>query len=142
MNIQVVLLSVVLTAFVGLWSNDQPGERVAAVSTPTQSYRPMVPMSAAPTDATMRFTSESVTPLEVSKLPPGIAAGTYQVVNHLGDVNTLTISISDLGQQESQDPRDLYLLNENSQRWYFIRIDEAVVQQTKTAVIPDGPVLK
>jgi hypothetical protein len=142
MNIQVVLLSVVLTAFVGLWSNDQPGERVVAVSTPTQSYSPMVPMSAAPTDATMRFTSESVTPLEVSKLPPGIAAGTYQVVNHLGDVNTLTISISDLGQQESQDPRDLYLLNENSQRWYFIRIDEAVVQQTKTAVIPDGPVLK
>lgn len=142
MNIQVVLLSVVLAAFVGLWSNDQPSERVVAVSTPTESYRPIVPLSAAPTDATMRFTSESVTPMEVSKLPPGIAAGTYQVVNHLGDVNTLTISISDLGQRELQDPRDLYLLNEDRQRWYFIRIDEAVVQQTKTAVIPDGPVLK
>ena len=142
MNIQVVLLSVVLAAFVGLWSNDQPGAHLETNPTQLESYSPAGPMSAAPTHSNHQFTADTAEAMSVPKLPTGIAAGTYQVVNHLGDVKTVTISISNLGQKETSVPRDLYILNESHQRWYFIRIDEAAVEQTKTAVIPDGPVLK
>ena len=143
MNIQVVLLSVVLAAFVGLWSNDHPAEPVVAIPTKTKSYPPTGPMSASEPHATQNFPAAGSSPsLDIPKLPAGIAAGMYQVVNHLGDIRTLTISVSDLGQTEVREPQDLYLLNADRQRWYFIRIDETADKQTQTAVIPDGPVLK
>lgn len=143
MNIQVVLLSVVLAAFVGLWSNDHPTKPFVAIPTKTKSYPATGPMSATEPKDTQNFTAVGSSPSwDMPKLPSGIAAGTYLVVNHLGDIKTLTISVSDLGQTEVRKPQDLYLMNADRQRWYFIRIDEAADTQTQTAVIPDGPVLK
>lgn len=138
MNIQVVLLSVVLAAFVGLWSNDQAAQQ-ALVPHHRELYDPARTLSVRPTDKSFKRTTSRVTQVDIPSIPKGIAAGTYQVVNHLGDVRTLKISISDLGQEAVTVARDLYVHKEEVGRWYFIRVDEKAV---KTAISVDGPVLK
>lgn len=141
MNIQVVLLSVVLAAFVGLWSNDQ-GVEVSAVPRPPEIYDPNRSLSVRPTDAPLKLATSLVTQVDVPNLPAGISAGTYQVVNHFGDVRTLTISVSDLGQKAATAPQDLYVQNEAAGCWYFIRLTDQPANHARTVLTPDGPTLK
>ena len=119
MNIQVVILSVVLAAFIGLWSNDHSNvvHNVPAIpAAPHRNeYGPTGPLSAKPTPLYLTSGRQSQVALT---LPKGIAEGRYVAVNQLGEVRSVTVTVSDLG-QEVDPSRDTYKVNQGDNRWFF-----------------------
>ena len=60
-----------------------------------------------------------------TRLPDGISAGRYRVVSSNGEIRNLTLNAADIVYHEIQSdsaPRDLYILTERDERWYFIRL--------------------
>ena len=114
MNIHVVLLGVVLAAFIGLWSNDQP-VKVATNIPPVEQhqYDPTGPLSARPTP--LHLTSNNQSQIALT-LPKGIAPGRYVAVNQLGEVKSITVDVVQAGKSTddcllytSPSPRDATL---------------------------------
>jgi hypothetical protein len=73
-------------------------------------------------------------------LPRDIVAGEYRVVSDRGDVRSLKLTPADLEYHDlsaSSPAQDLYMVDANGARWYFIRVKPAAEEPKSLAVLID-----
>lgn len=159
---RLMLLLLVTGLFVQVWSEDsrQAAERrVARLSThqprvvvqrlPDQLPQPRYNLIAhSPTGATQ---TESLLPKAwrlrncPCPVPTHVTAGTYRVVDNVGQVGLLDVTneeLAFLGLPTDVTPLDLYSQASGTSQWFFIRLRSATTDATTTAIGPnDAPVV-
>ena len=78
-------------------------------------------------------------------VPKHLTAGTYRVVDNVGQVGLLDVTNEDLaflGLPADATPLDIYSQTSGTTQWFFIRLRSVTTDATTTAVVPnDTPVI-
>lgn len=141
---RVTLLLLVTGMFAGMWSGDRVEEQAAAElllarrsAAPATNSRTAACPAAVAIRSSMRGRGEWSA--AAIPLPPGIAVGTYLVVDGKGQTETRVVTTAAAfpsGQIERHVARDQYTVRLGRDRWHFIRLDEADDSRTARRLQP------
>lgn len=133
MAVRVLLLIACTGLFATAWSSDRPEAATRRLTSESRSL-PVLPSPFENVQRSLvvaevgRAVSVS-TELDVSivLLPELISPGTYRVVDAQGRVAWMSIPVDNNPERAATEPQAMYSTESASGRWYFIRVDSALV---------------
>ena len=148
---RVTLLLLVTGLFAGMWSGDRADERSAnarplarKAASPAVTAPPSVRANQTAVRQVARHRGErSLTSIP---LPPGIAAGTYLIVDGRGRTETRVVTATEAfpsGQIAGHVAADQYTVRAGRDRWHFIRLEasaESLTTRRTLSLSRTGPV--